>query len=71
MMAKINVNGERAHPAWKFLRENSMQGGDIKWNFAKFLLDGEGRIVKSYTHRKNPEEILPDIEKLLAGPEKE
>ena len=39
-MQKCNVNGDDAHPAWKFLRENSsLKGREIEDNFAKFLLD--------------------------------
>ncbi|HMW49769.1 MAG TPA: glutathione peroxidase, partial [Cellvibrionaceae bacterium] len=38
----------------------------IKWNFTKFLLDGSGTVIKRYAPATKPEEITPDIERLLA-----
>ena len=43
MFSKIEVNGEKSHPVYQFLRNNSaLKGGDIPWNFAKFLVNSEG-----------------------------
>jgi glutathione peroxidase len=57
-------NGDSTHPLYKYLR-NSLDGGvfgqGLKWNFAKFLLDAEGRPVKRYTPITNPSAIEADI----------
>ena len=67
MFSKINVNGSETHPLYKFLKKSA--GGfltdDIKWNFTKFLVDKEGRVVKRYAPSTKPKEIESDIEKLL------
>jgi len=48
------------------MRENSsLSGGDITWNFAKFLVNGEGKVVKFYGPKEEPDTIKPEIEKLL------
>jgi len=69
LYAKVNVNGNDAHPLWKWLKQK--QGGTlgdfIKWNFSKFLVDRQGVPVKRYGPNVMPEEIEPDIVKLLAG----
>ncbi|MGO0059464.1 glutathione peroxidase [Brevibacillus fluminis] len=70
LFAKINVKGENAHPLYRYLVENTPEPyktGDIEWNFVKFLVDGNGQIVKQYSARTEPEAIAPDIEKTLAG----
>ena len=51
MFAKIDVNGENAHPVYKFLRATSSlrksatTADVIPWNFAKFLVNSEGKVV--------------------------
>lgn len=67
VMAKIDVNGENSDPLWTFLREDrpGIPGGDIVWNFAKFLIDANGNVVKRYAPNDVPEVIKPDIESLL------
>ena len=65
MMAKADVNGANAQPCYKFLRDQALNGEDIKWNFAKFLCDGNGQNCKHYEPRTTPDEIKPDIEKYL------
>ena len=56
MFAKIKVNGDDAHPLWKFLKKK--QGGTlgnfIKWNFTKFLCDKEGNPVSRFSPNTNP-----------------
>jgi len=48
------------------MRENSsLQGGDINWNFAKFLVNGNGKVVKYYMPDEDPNSILPEIKKLV------
>lgn len=68
MFGKIEVNGPNAHPLYKFLtsaRPGLLGTEAIKWNFTKFLIDKNGNPVKRYAPTTKPEEIAPDIEKLL------
>ena len=71
MLAKIDVNGEKAHPLYRFLRKEKpgllgpLGGGAIKWNFTKFLVDRDGRVVARYASTTKPESLAKDIEKLL------
>ncbi|UAJ73403.1 glutathione peroxidase [Synechocystis sp. PCC 7339] len=70
---KVEVNGSNAHPLFKFLTEASPgmaipflgNAEDIKWNFTKFLVDRQGKVVKRYGSITKPDEIAADIEKLL------
>jgi len=68
LFAKIKVNGNEAHPLWKFLKEK--QSGTlvsaIKWNFSKFLCDRNGMPVKRYSPTTKPKELEKDIQELLA-----
>jgi glutathione peroxidase len=69
MMAKIDVNGDNAHPLYKYLK-NALPGtlgNEIKWNFTKFLLDRKGNPIKRYGSTTKPEDITNDIEKLLSN----
>jgi len=63
LSSKINVNGDDAHPLWKFLKHK--QGGTlgdfIKWNFTKFLVDKHGNVVKRYGPNTNPNEMEKDL----------
>lgn len=64
---KVSVTNKRQHPIYKWLREeSSLKGADMQWNFEKFLLDGEGNIVKHYFTDVDPNGCKSDIEKLLA-----
>lgn len=67
MFEKIDVNGDGAHPLYKFLKEekSSLLGKEIKWNFAKFLIDKKGMVHKRYAPTTIPAKIENDIEKLL------
>jgi glutathione peroxidase len=69
MFAKVDVNGDAAHPLWKHLKAEApgVLGTEaIKWNFTKFLIGRDGRIAHRYAPTTKPEEIAGDIEKLLA-----
>jgi glutathione peroxidase len=69
MFAKIKVNGDDAHPLYKYLKsqEKGFLGTEfIKWNFTKFLIDKNGNVVKRYGSADKPESIEKDIEPLLA-----
>ncbi|UXI20574.1 hypothetical protein NH340_JMT06517 [Sarcoptes scabiei] len=68
MFAKIDVNGNNAHPLYKWLK--TKQGGflgfdGIKWNFTKFLVDKDGQPIKRYAPNFEPKDIEPDIDKIL------
>ena len=66
VFARIEVNGDGAHDLFKFLRLNSsLNCGKIGWNFGKFLVNREGKVVGYYGPRTEPNEMIPDIEKLL------
>ncbi len=67
VLAKVDVNGEDADPLYKHLKQAAPggEGGDIEWNFAKFLVDADGGVVKRYDPKQQPESIAPDIQKLL------
>ena len=70
MFAKIDVNGDDAHPLFRFLKgeKPGVLGTEaIKWNFTKFLVDRDGAVVKRYAPATKPEELKGDIEKLLAA----
>jgi glutathione peroxidase-family protein len=64
---KINVNGNAAHPIFKFLKSRSkgLLGGTIKWNFTKFLIAPDGKSIKRYAPNTAPEAMRSDIEELL------
>jgi glutathione peroxidase len=68
MFAKVKVNGDDAHPLYKYLKDE--QGGvlgwdAIKWNFTKFLVDKTGKVVKRYAPTDKPESIAKDVAALL------
>jgi glutathione peroxidase len=68
LFAKIDVNGEHAHPLYKYLKQekSGLLGiGAIKWNFTKFLIDKQGNVVKRYAPTEKPEDIEKDIAALL------
>jgi len=68
MFAKVEVNGAKAHPFYKWLKSEKagllgLEG--IKWNFTKFLVDKDGKVVKRYAPTDTPEKIEKDLAKLL------
>lgn len=67
VMAKVEVNGNNADPLYKYLRSEKKEllGDSIKWNFTKFLIDKQGKVVKRFAPNFEPAEIAPEIEKLL------
>ena len=67
MMSKVDVNGESADPLYKFLKKEKggILGDDIKWNFTKFLVDREGRVVDRFASQKTPKALEKEVEKLL------
>ena len=67
LFSKIEVNGENAHPLYKFLKneKKGLLSKEIKWNFTKFLVDSEGNVVKRYGPTVKPLKIEEDIKRLL------
>ena len=68
MFEKVEVNGNGAHPLWKWLKKekSGLLGLEaIKWNFTKFLVDRNGKVVKRYAPTDTPEKIEKDIAALL------
>lgn len=65
MFEKIDVNGETAHPLYKYLTDANATTKPIKWNFTKFLVDRKGNIVHRFESDVKPEDLTADIEKQL------
>jgi len=68
MFSKVDVNGEGAHPLFQFLKTEAkglLGSEQIKWNFTKFLIGRDGKVVRRYPPTTKPEDIRADIEKLL------
>jgi glutathione peroxidase len=64
MFAKIEVNGENAHPLYKYLKSEKpgILGTEaIKWNFTKFLVGADGTVLKRYAPNDKPEAIEGDV----------
>jgi glutathione peroxidase len=68
MFAKVDVNGEGAHPLFKALKARApgvLGTQPIKWNFTKFLIDKQGRVVKRFAPTDKPEDLAGDVEATL------
>lgn len=69
MMSKIDVNGADAHPLYRWLTAEApgiLGSKAIKWNFTKFLVGKDGRVIKRYAPQDAPEKLAKDIEAALA-----
>jgi glutathione peroxidase len=69
LFAKIEVNGTNAHPLYRWLKseKSGFLGTEaIKWNFTKFLVDGEGKVLRRYAPNDAPNKIAKDIAALFA-----
>ena len=69
LFAKVDVNGAQAHPLFKQLKKDArgiLGTKAIKWNFTKFLVRKDGRVYKRYAPTTTPEDLIADIEALLA-----
>ncbi|KAF4403853.1 hypothetical protein G4B88_014309 [Cannabis sativa] len=64
---KVDVNGDNAAPIYKYLKSSKggLFGDGIKWNFSKFLVDKEGKVVDRYAPTTSPLSIEKDVKKLL------
>ncbi|MBM7569009.1 glutathione peroxidase [Paenibacillus sacheonensis] len=69
LLGKIDVNGPDADPLYKYLKKEAsgFLSSSIKWNFTKFLVDAEGRVVKRFSPTTKPNKIEGQIRKLLEG----
>jgi glutathione peroxidase len=68
MFSKIEVNGDGTHPLYKFLKSNTPgenKDKDIKWNFTKFLVDGNGNVIERYAHNTKPASMENRIDSIL------
>ena len=67
MFAKIDVNGDNAHPLYRYLKneKSGLLGSSIKWNFTKFLVDRSGQVVARHAPTTTPESLRKEIEALL------
>lgn len=68
MFAKIDVNGDTAHPLYKWLKTQKrgfLGTSGIKWNFTKFLIDRSGNVVGRFGPTTKPEALAAAIEALL------
>ncbi|GGF95360.1 glutathione peroxidase [Paenibacillus abyssi] len=68
LFAKIDVNGANAHPLFQHLAKEApglLGSKSIKWNFTKFLVDRDGRVLKRFAPTDKPEQIEPHIKQLL------
>lgn len=73
LFAKIDVKGPGTHPLYRFLKKSrpgifgALGGGAIRWNFTKFLVDRDGKVVARYASTKKPENLAKPIEELLSS----
>ena len=70
MMSKVNVNGPAAHPLYQWLRAEGpglLGSQSIKWNFTKFLVGKDGKVIKRYAPLDKPADLAKDIEAALAA----
>ena len=68
MMAKVDVNGAQAHPLWKWLTAEApgiLGSKAVKWNFTKFLVGKDGKVLKRYAPTDTPQSLRRDIEAAL------
>ncbi len=64
----VKVNGQGADPIFTYLKKEApgTLGAAVKWNFTKFLIDRQGQVVARYAPQTSPNDMIPDIERLLA-----
>ena len=68
LFAKIEVNGANAHPLYKYLKAQAkgvLGSESIKWNFTKFLIDADGKVLTRYAPTDTPEKIEKDLTRML------
>ena len=68
LFSKIEVNGDNTHPLYKYLKKekSGILGSEgIKWNFTKFLVDKEGKVVRRFAPNVDPVKLEKDVEAVL------
>ncbi|MFV7769502.1 glutathione peroxidase [Shewanella marisflavi] len=68
LFAKIEVNGNQAHPLYRYLKREAkglLGSESIKWNFTKFLVDGEGKVLERFAPTTTPESLSEKISALV------
>jgi glutathione peroxidase len=68
LFAKIDVNGDNPHPLYAWLKREAagILGTEaIKWNFTKFLINREGKVIDRYAPTTRPDELAEAVEALL------
>jgi glutathione peroxidase len=71
LFSKIEVNGPQTHPLYHYLKASVpelSEPGDLEWNFTKFLVARDGKVVKRYAPKFSPGDIEPDIVRALEAP---
>ncbi|WP_084103202.1 glutathione peroxidase [Demequina sp. NBRC 110056] len=69
MFAKVDVNGKHAHPLFSWLKKEAPTplGKAVKWNFTKFLVGRDGRVIRRYGSNTEPADIADDVRAALAA----
>ncbi len=69
LFAKVDVNGDAAHPLFAWLRKEKggLLGGKIRWNFTKFLIGRDGTVISRHAPTTEPTKLSDHVEKALAG----
>ena len=70
MMGKVDVNGPKAHPLYKWLSAEApglLGSKSIKWNFTKFLVGKDGQVIRRYAPTDKPADLAKDVEAALAA----
>jgi glutathione peroxidase len=68
MFSKVDVNGKDAAPLYQYLKETKpgLLGTEgIKWNFTKFLIDKQGKVIDRFAPNAEPDSLAAQVEKLL------
>ena len=68
MFAKVDVNGDDAHPLFEWLtsEKRGLLGGKVKWNFTKFLVGRDGQVLERYAPTTEPADIADDVRAALS-----
>ena len=67
---KVDVNGDKAHPAWTYM-QNTISGAEeskpIKWNFAKFLVGPDGKLIQRYEPKASVSSMVAELKEAVKG----
>lgn len=71
LFSKVEVNGPQTHPVYQYLKGGEpgpQEPGDIEWNFTKFLVGRDGKVLKRYAPKSSPGDSEPDVVSALRMP---